>query len=576
MMQMTASNLIATLRDQGGYFRASEYGLIEIYGKDAPQFLQAQTTNDVLKLNECSGQLSCLLDRKAHVMALFHLYRRHDSFRIITETSQIPKILNHFTEYKFNETVEFLDLTETGGFFTVQGPMVFKLIRQADLVDHQLTACLQQDLCDLKLWDTPVHAFRKSVTGEVGYFLWIAKSQMAAFQAALKRACSLLGFAELSEEAQSIARIEAGLPKFGVDFNEENLLPETGLEERVASYTKGCFLGQEVLARVKSHGSPVRALVGLRFDAKLKKPQLNSSLEVSGEDAASIRSYCFSPTLQSSIAIALVRREHRVPEKVLVGQLDGAPAQATVTLLPFYEAEPLPVRAKRLYEKALTLYPSESDQVVESEAVGYLRESLELDPFLEDAYEALGVILSKRGRLDEAIQLMKRLAEINPDSVMAHTNLSVFYVQQGLKEAAEEEKAISMSIRMRLAAKQANLAKQEQEDKEKHREETLARTEMFKQVLAIDSEDELANYGLGSCLVELEQFEEAVPLLLKAISIKPINSQAYLSLTSAYEALGQKKEALETLNKGIEVASKRGDMTPLREMQDKLSKLAGA
>lgn len=574
-MQMTASDLIATLRHQGSYFQASEYGLIEIYGKDAPKFLQAQTTNDVLKLEECSGQLSCLLDRKAHVMAFFQLYRRHDSFRIITEKSQVPKILNHFTEYKFNEVVEFLDLTDTGQFFAVQGPLVLRLIRQADLEEHQLSACLQQDLCDLKLWGVPVHAFRKSVTGEMGYFLWIAKSQLAEFQSALDKACTKLKFAELSEEAQSIARIEAGLPKFGVDFDEQNLLPETGLEEQAASYTKGCFLGQEVLARVKSHGSPARALVGLRFDAKLKAtPQLDSSFEVNGEDAASIKSSCFSPTLKASIAFALVRREHRVPDKILVGQLDGASVQATVTLLPFYEAESLTVKAKRLYEKGLNLYPKESDQVVESEAVAYLRESLELDPLLEDAYEALGVILSKRERLDEAIQLMKRLAEINPDSVMAHTNLSVFYVQQGLKEAAEEEKAISMSIRMRLAARQATLEKQEEEDKAKKKEEALNRMEMFKQVIAIDSEDELANYGMGSCLVELEKFEEALPFLTKAISIKPINSQAYLYLTTAYEALGKKKEALETLNKGIEVASKRGDMTPLRQMQEKLPKLA--
>jgi folate-binding protein YgfZ len=576
MIQTAGSDAVATLRNQGGYFRASDYGLVEIYGKDAPKFLQSQTTNDVLKLAECSGQSSCLLDRKAHIRAFFHLFRRHDSFRIVVERHQIPTILEHLEEYKFNETVEFLDLSETGGFFAIQGPHVLKLIRQANPVDNHLAACIEHDVSDLKLWDTPVHAFRKSVTGEIGYFLWITKSQLEEFQSRLEKACSSQGFVKLSQEAQKIARIEAGLPRFSIDFNAENLLPETGLEEEAASYTKGCFLGQEVLARVKSHGSPARALVGLRFTNRLKRePPVDLSFVVNGENAAAIKSNCFSSVLDACVALAFVKREHRVPGKVLTGELDGEPVEATVTLLPFYTAEPTQVKANRLYEKGLGLFPSESDEIVESPAVTCLRESLELDPLLEDAYEVLGVVLSKRGRLDEAIGLMKRLAQINPDSVMAHTNLSVFYVQKGLKEEAEEEKAISLSIRMRLAARHADLAKQQEADKQKQKEETLARMEMFKQVLAIDAEDELANYGLGSCLVDLEQFEEAVPYLQKAISIKPINSLAYLSLAAAYEELGQKNDCIEILKKGIEVASKRGDITPLHQMQDKLSTLAG-
>jgi folate-binding protein YgfZ len=577
MMQKTAPDAIATLRDQGGYFRALDYGLIEIYGKDAPRFLQSQTTNDVLKLGEYSAQLSCLLDRKAHVKAVFNLFRRHDSYRIIAELSQIPAILEQLQEYKFNDVVEFLDLSSTGGFFVIQGPQVLKPIRQGNPAENHLSACLEHDLSDLKLWDIPVHAFRKSVTGENGYFLWVAKSQLNQFQSALEKACSELGFAKLSDEARETARIEAGMPRFNLDFNFENLLPETGLEEEAASYTKGCFLGQEVLARVKSHGSPARALVGLRFAAKLsgELPQ-GQSIIVNGEEVASIRSNAFSPQLNATIALALVKRDYRVPGKVLTGQLHGQEVVATVTILPFYKAESAQARARRLYERGLSLFPGESDEHAESEAVSYLRQSLESDPSLEDAYEVLGVILSKRDRLDEAITLMKKLAEINPDSVMAHTNLSVFYVQKGLKEEAEEEKAISMSIRMRLALKEANLAKQQQQDEEKERAETVERMGMFKQVLAIDSDDELANYGMGSCLVKLQQYEEAVPLLLKAISIKPINSLAYISLAAAYEALGKKRETIEILEKGIEIASKRGDMMPLRQMQEKLAVVKNA
>src|SRR5208283_759677 len=101
--------------------------------------------------------------------------------------------------------------------------------------------------------------------GEIGYFFWVSGSRVQQFRERAEKACSSLGFVQLDTEVLETARLEAGLPKYGVDFSEENLLPETALEEIAASYTKGCFLGQEVLARIKSHGAPARALMGLLF-----------------------------------------------------------------------------------------------------------------------------------------------------------------------------------------------------------------------------------------------------------------------------------------------------------------------
>ncbi len=253
--------------------------------------------------------------------------------------------------------------------------------------------------------------------------------------------------------------------------------------------------------------------------------------------------------------------------------INGVHTKATVCTLPFYHADPPQVVARHLYAEALKLYPDEKDDISESPAVERLRHALELDPVFEDAYEALGVILSKRDRLDEAIMLMKQLAALNPDSVMAHTNLSVFYVEQGLKDEAEEEKAISMSIRMRLAAQQANAQKKDEEKKAQELEEASSRMEMFKQVLEIDSEDLLANYGVGSCYVVLGEFEGAVPFLQKAIEVKPTYTLAYSSLAQAFEGCGQVQEAIDAYQKGIEVASKRGDMTPLADMQKRLAAL---
>jgi tetratricopeptide (TPR) repeat protein len=96
---------------------------------------------------------------------------------------------------------------------------------------------------------------------------------------------------------------------------------------------------------------------------------------------------------------------------------------------------------------------------------------------------------------------------------------------------------------------------------------TKERMEMFKQVLAIDSEDLLANYGYGSCLTDLGEPDKAIPFLEKAIAIKPTHTVAYLSLARAYKALGNAEKLAQTIEKGIEVASKRGDLSPLNEME---------
>lgn len=184
------------------------------------------------------------------------------------------------------------------------------------------------------------------------------------------------------------------------------------------------------------------------------------------------------------------------------------------------------------------------------------------------------MILSKENQLDEAVELMETLARINPDSIMAYANLSVFYLEQGGgKEKAEEAKAQSMSIRMRLAAKEAMQEHQQKEDTAKIEAEALERKAMFEQVIEIDSDDLFANNGLGNCYNILKQYQLAEPYLLKAIQIKPNHTVAYQELGRTYEGLGQTDKAIETFKKGIDVAAQKGDITPLKAMQARLDSL---
>lgn len=567
MLQTSLEKSLKSLREIGAFGRLVDLGMLSIHGPDATRFLQSQTTNDVAKLPELSSQLSCILDRKAHVKAFFQLYRKHKSYRILADKEQIEKILLHLDTYRFADKVEFVDESEHTAFFAVQGPKALQCVATGLQFQSQIEF-LQHDLCDTKLFHHPCLVFKRSVCGEEGFVIGTAKANADDLFKDLEAVCREHALVELHPELIETARIEAGMPVYGIDFSELNFLPEAGLEDKTISYTKGCFLGQEVLARVKSQGAPTRGLVGLLFDDPVDNTIApDSKVSTAGGDVAWIKSNCYSPTLNKTIALAFVKRDFRVPDKTFEAKVGDKHHRVTVKMLPFVKSRSPIERARDCYERALAIYTKESDDSHQSEAVQLLEEALQLNPKLEDAYEALGVILHKRGEIDQAIRLMQTLVTLNADSVMAHTNLSVFYVEKGMKEEAEEEKAISLSIRMREAAAQANQQKQAEAEKQKRTEEASQRLDMFKQVLEIDGEDLLANYGIGSCLVALDRFDEAVPYLTKALEIKPTHTVAYLALAEAYEGLGEHDRAIETYTNGIEVASKRGDMSPMNDMQ---------
>src|SRR5204863_252374 len=110
-----------------------------------------------------------------------------------------------------------------------------------------------------------------------------------------------------SEAALDILRIESGIPRFGVDMDETNLAPETGIESRAISYTKGCYIGQEVISRIRTYGQVAKALRGLECEVL---PKRGDKLLLDGKEVGCVTSAVFSPVLKTNIALGYVRREH--------------------------------------------------------------------------------------------------------------------------------------------------------------------------------------------------------------------------------------------------------------------------
>ena len=214
-----------------------------------------------------------------------------------------------------------------------------------------------------------------------------------------------------------------------------------------------------------------------------------------------------------------------------------------------------------LFEEALALFGKEQT----NEAIQKLELLLRNDPAFEDGYEALTVLYSRVNRLDEAIEIARKWVRLNPRAIMAHTNLSRFYMTQGLIAEAEHEQGEARRLGWveELSKKKMQMPHVDPEQK----------IERFKKVIQLDPNDVLGYYSLGDAYLENQRYREAQEAFSKAIGVNPEHSSSYLGLGQACQALGDKEKAKEIFKKGITVAESRGDVMTQKKMEARLRQL---
>lgn len=560
---------VLSLRKTGGYCIDGTLCVIEVAGAQAAQFLQARLSNDVLALSPGQGQAACFLDRQAKILAALTVHRLEETFWLLVDRSQASEVLKLLDEFRFREQVQFHSLDDSK-FFCVHSPKADLLLANCGVKADALSVA-EHAIARLNVFDQPTVIIRHSPMGEPGLIFVDAMPCIALSR--IEEVAGALHMVPLSEAACLAARIENG---YLLKELAGLMMAETGMAATAASYSKGCFPGQEVLARIRTYGAPRQGFIGFLFEpgtasqqAIERNIQAGCTVQLQNKDVGTVIAACYSPTLSRFIAIVMVQREQRVPDQTLSVNIAGAPYSVTTVALPFVSREDRAHRAKALYARALNVFASGSEQ----EASDMLRQVIELNPTFADAYESLGVILSRLDRLDDAIDMMKQLAILDPQSIMSHANLSVFYMQKGDKAAAEDEKAIAMSIRMSQMARAVADEQAERDKQAANKADAEQRVEMFQQVLQIDPNDFLANAGLGSVYVDLEEYDRAIEPLKKALSTRPNHTVAYVALARAYEQLGRREDAIETYRKGVAIAAQRGDGEPLKKMQLRLDKL---
>ncbi|MCB9683254.1 MAG: tetratricopeptide repeat protein, partial [Alphaproteobacteria bacterium] len=559
-------------------------------GPDAAVFLHSQLTNDVSGVDPGAGNLSARVSRTGHLRALFTLHRRVDdptAFRMVLPADDVGRLRDDLDAFLFADDVT-LSVEPARTWIAVQGP------KAADVMDAAFGPL------GFEPWGTlPEHAhrdlrrgraglavpagtwvIRRSLTGDVGFLVAlppdaapdvVAPVVDAVTAAATAAGCVVTDTTGFSA-ALEVLRIEAGIPRLGPESaGKERLLPETGVDQQAVSYTKGCYLGQEVIARVRTYGSVphlLRAIVlpsagdaaadAARL-ATLPPPGTPLVHAGDGKKAGTLASATWSPVAGAPVVLAYLGRADRTPGAQVDLQADGVAVAGTIALLPLYSAPDAAAQVQQLYDRAIRTFADGQA----GRALALLEEALRLDPSFGDAYEAIGVMLGRSGHFHEAIDVFRRLEEVVPDEPMVNTNLSLYYMKLGDKQTAEDEAGKATLKSMARARGRSGAGATVDEDLEKGKRKDAARKKaMFARVLEIDAADPIALFGMGTALLTLGEHEEAARWLAQALEVDKNNSPVYAAAGRALERLERVDEAVAVYKAGVEVASRKGDLMP--------------
>jgi len=303
------------LREGAGIVDRSSLGELEVIGDEAADFLQGQLTNDLESLAPGEGCYAALLSRKGQMQADMRVLRTaEDRFWIdLLEPERIEAVLRHLNLYRVGREVDVTDLTESRATLSVIGPESETVVGAGPLgVEHSHR---ESDLAGAQC---------RVVSTDRGIDLLCSVADASAVAGTIGER----GAEQVSEEAAEILRVESGRPRFGREMTTETIPQEAGVNERAVSFTKGCYIGQETVARLHYKGKPNRHLRGLKLSepASTGDPVRHGDREV-GRVGTSV----VSPAL-GAVALAILRREAEPGARVDVGT-GGATAE--VIELPF-------------------------------------------------------------------------------------------------------------------------------------------------------------------------------------------------------------------------------------------------
>jgi glycine cleavage system T protein len=315
-------------RERAALFDVSHRGKIEVTGADAVKFIQNLCSNDVARLLAGSGCEVFFTNMHAKVIAHALAYRVKadggDTLWLDTVPGLGEKLVKHLDHYLISEEVTLADRTRELAQVYLAGPQAGSILNNTLPGDVRQLEPLQH------LQNGALHIRRNDAQGAPGYDIVGPTDQAETFWGKLREA----GAAPAGLQAYELLRVEAGTPAYDKDIDEVNIALEAGRTKQAISYTKGCFLGQEPLVRIRDLGHVNRVLLGLTTRAP---EALSKGARVfrEGKGVGQVTSSVVSPRHGAAIALAYLRRGSQDPGTVVEVETAGGRATAEVSCLPF-------------------------------------------------------------------------------------------------------------------------------------------------------------------------------------------------------------------------------------------------
>jgi len=305
-------------------------GLIVVSGADRASYLQGLLTNDISALAAGQGCYAAYLTAQGRMISDLFVYELGDVILLALPRATKDAVLAKLDQFIFAEDVQLGDVTDTFSAVAVVGPAAASIVTvaigvsEADLRALPLHGCRRTDV-----GGHSAILLRVDDTGEPGFEILVARDQMPQTLQALRQA----GAVSIDADTANALRIEAGVPVFGPDMAEDTIPLEAGIEEEAISFTKGCYVGQEVIIRVlhRGHGRVAQKLVGLSMEPGRPVPAPGTSVQADGKDVGAVTSSAESPALGHPIALAYIKRDFIAPGT----QVQMPAGTATVVALPF-------------------------------------------------------------------------------------------------------------------------------------------------------------------------------------------------------------------------------------------------
>lgn len=319
----------SAVREGGaGLIDLSSRGRIEIGGTEAVLFLNGLITNDVKALAENSWMEAAFPNVQGRMLAHARVLRRGDTFLFDTEPVTREQIIKTLGRFTLAGDFRVTDLTDKSAQLSIQGALSSEIVRA--LLGEDAANVERGGIVNTGWKEDKIQVIRATHTAEDGFDLFTSAGAVVSLWDELSKA----GARPIGFDALEILRIEAGLPLYGVDVDETKVVLETGLDDAV-SFTKGCYIGQEIIARIHFRGHVAKRLAGVMLDADGEVRAGDKVRAAEGKEVGWITSATRSPSLNRIIALGYVKYDYLQAGTPLSVLSQDVELEAHVSALPF-------------------------------------------------------------------------------------------------------------------------------------------------------------------------------------------------------------------------------------------------